>query len=105
MIFKIHQRGVQWKQGVVVQIRLYTVLVYNTSPIHCTSLPLHPPLRNVEICLLQDTAEHHGKAAAEHAGHAENSAENAFSRTRFQPNTRSARAEHAFSPSVGYIYR
>ena len=27
---------------------LCTSLLYNTTPIHCTPLPLHPPLRNVE---------------------------------------------------------
>ena len=39
---KIHQRGVQWKQGVVISMRLYTTLLYNTTPIHYTPLPLHP---------------------------------------------------------------
>ena len=43
---KIHQRGVQWKQGVVVYIILQAVLLYNTTPIHCTPLRLHPPLMN-----------------------------------------------------------
>ena len=41
--FKIHQRGVQWKQGVVVHIILWAVLIYDTTPIHCTPLRLHPP--------------------------------------------------------------
>ena len=41
--FKIHQRGVQWKQGVVIYMMLYTSLLYDTTPIHCTPLPLHPP--------------------------------------------------------------
>ena len=45
---KIHQRGVQWKQGVVVHIVLQAVLLYNTTPIHCTPLPLHPPLMNTQ---------------------------------------------------------
>ena len=40
---KIHQRGVQWKQGVVVYIMSYTVLLYNTTPIHCTPPPTAPP--------------------------------------------------------------
>ena len=31
-----------WKQGVVVYIILYVVVVYNTTPIHCTPLRLHP---------------------------------------------------------------
>ena len=45
---KLHQRGVQWKQGVVIYVMLCTSLSYNTTPIHCTPLPLHPPLRNVD---------------------------------------------------------
>ena len=40
---KIHQRGVQWKQGVVFYMMLYTSLSYSTTPIHFTPLPLHPP--------------------------------------------------------------
>ena len=35
---KIHQRGVQWKQGVVIYMMLHTRLLYNYYP-H----PLHPP--------------------------------------------------------------
>ena len=46
--FKIHQRGVQWKQGVVIYMLLYTSLLYNTTPIHCTPLPLHPPVVNTQ---------------------------------------------------------
>ena len=46
---KIHQRGVQWKQGVVIYIMLYTILLYKTIPIHCTPLRLHPPLMNTQI--------------------------------------------------------
>ena len=42
----ILQRGVQWKQGVVIYMMLYTSLLYNTTPIHCTPLPLHPPVLN-----------------------------------------------------------
>ena len=38
--------GVQWKQGVVVHIILQAVLLCNTTPIHCTPLPLHPPVMN-----------------------------------------------------------
>ena len=34
----IPQRGVQWKQGVVIHMTLYTSLLYNTTPIHCTRL-------------------------------------------------------------------
>ena len=44
----ILQRGVQWKQGVVIEMMLYTSLLYNTTPIHCTLLPLHPPLMNIQ---------------------------------------------------------
>ena len=44
----ILQRGVQWKQGVVVYIILYTMLLYNTTPIHCTPFPLHPPLPSIQ---------------------------------------------------------
>ena len=43
----ILQRGVQWKQGVVVYRTLYTSLLYNTTPIHCTPHPLHPPLQSI----------------------------------------------------------
>ena len=39
---KIHQRGVQWKQGVVIYMLLYSSLLHVTTPIHCTPLPLHP---------------------------------------------------------------
>ena len=46
MRLKIHQRGVQWKQGVVICMLLYTSLLYNTAPIHRTPLPLHPPVMN-----------------------------------------------------------
>ena len=42
----ILQRGVQWKHGVVIRVVLYTILLYNTIPIHCTPLPLHPPVMN-----------------------------------------------------------
>ena len=40
--FKIHQRGVQRKQGVVMHMMLCTGLLYDTTPIRCTPLPLHP---------------------------------------------------------------
>ena len=48
--FKIHQRGVQWKQGVVIHMMLYTSLLYNTTPIQGTPLPLHPPVMNTQPC-------------------------------------------------------
>ena len=58
---------------------------------------LQNTLKHKFVCCrtLQNTAERHGEAAAEHTGHAEDSAEHAFSRTRVQPNIRSA--EHTFS--------
>ena len=49
--FKIHQRGVQWKQGVEMCMMLYTSLLYNTTPIHCTPLRLHPPLMTTQTRL------------------------------------------------------
>ena len=44
----ILQRGVQWKQGVVIYMTLCTSLLYDTTPIHCTPLPLHPPVMNTQ---------------------------------------------------------
>ena len=35
---KIHQRGVQWKQGVVIYMMLYTICIIQYYP-----NPLHPP--------------------------------------------------------------
>ena len=43
---KIHQRGVQWKQGAVICMVLHTSLPHDTTPFHCTPLPLHPPVMN-----------------------------------------------------------
>ena len=34
--FYILQRVVQWKQGVVIYMTLYTSVLYDTTPIHCT---------------------------------------------------------------------
>ena len=45
---KIHQRGVQWKQGVVICMMLCTSLLYDTTSIHCTLLPLHDPVMNTQ---------------------------------------------------------
>ena len=45
----IPQRGVQWKQGVVIYMTVYTSLLYNTTPIHCTPDPLHPPLQSIQF--------------------------------------------------------
>ena len=44
----ILQRGVQWKQGVVICMALHTFLLYDTTPIHCNPLRLHPPLMNTQ---------------------------------------------------------
>ena len=44
--FKIHKRGVQWKQGVGIYMMLCTSLLHTTTPIHCTPLPLHPTVMN-----------------------------------------------------------
>ena len=52
--FKIHPRGVQWKQGVLVYMILYAVPLYNTTPMHCTPLRLHPPLMNTHSCPVFD---------------------------------------------------
>ena len=46
--FYILQRGVQWKQGVMNYMMLYTILLYNTTPIYCTPLSLHPPLLSIQ---------------------------------------------------------
>ena len=46
----------QWKQGVVVHIISQAVLLYNTTPIHCTPLPLHPPVMNIQSFLSRDCA-------------------------------------------------
>ena len=43
--------GLQWKQGVVIYMTLYTSLLYNATPIHCTPLRLHPPLQSIQVCL------------------------------------------------------
>ena len=43
----IPQRGVQWKEGVVICMVLRTSLFHDTTPIHCTPLPLHPPSMSI----------------------------------------------------------
>ena len=48
VLFYIPQRGVQWTQGVVIYLTLYTSLLCNTTPIHCTPDPLHPPLQSIQ---------------------------------------------------------
>ena len=60
----IPQRGVQWKQGVVICMTLYTSLSYDVTPIHCTPLRLHPPLMNTQPALfvsMQDTVLNHSR--------------------------------------------
>ena len=49
VVLYILQRGVQWKQGVVICMVLYIILLCNTTPIHCTPLPLHPPLQSIHV--------------------------------------------------------
>ena len=49
LFIKIHQRGVQWKQGVVIYMMLCTSLLYNATQIHCTPLPLHPTVLNTQF--------------------------------------------------------
>ena len=58
---KIHQRGVQWKQGVVICMMLYTSLWYNATPIHCTPLPLHPPVMNTHPHPWPGLPQRHGE--------------------------------------------
>ena len=41
--------GAQLKQGVVIYKMFYTSLLYITTPIHCTPLPLHPPVTNTQL--------------------------------------------------------
>ena len=52
LMFKIHQNGVQWKQGVVIYMMSGTSLLYNATPIYCTPLPLHPPVMNTQMSLV-----------------------------------------------------
>ena len=51
----ILQMGVQWNQGVVIYMTLYTSLLYSTTPIHCTPDPLHPPLQSIHYQIKQQT--------------------------------------------------
>ena len=41
--------GVQWKQAVVIYMMSYTSSLHNTTPMHCTPLPLHPPLPSIQL--------------------------------------------------------
>ena len=43
-VVEIHQRGVQWKQGVVICMLLSTSLLYNTTPIRLHLPPTAHPL-------------------------------------------------------------
>ena len=62
---KIHQRGMQWKQGVVI-------LLYNTTPIRYTALPLHPPVRNTQkmppLCHQESAEEPVANSASQTVG-------------------------------------
>ena len=40
-----------WKQGVVIYMMLSTTLIYYTTPIHCTLLPLTPPCNAYPVML------------------------------------------------------
>ena len=42
------KRGVQWKQGVMIYMMLYSLL-YDTTPVHRAPLPLHPPVMNTQV--------------------------------------------------------
>ena len=53
----------QWKQGVVIHMMLYTSLLYHTTPIHCTPLLLHPPVMNTQERWPQPASE--GRVAIE----------------------------------------
>ena len=55
MYIYILQRGVQWKQGVVICMVSYTILPYNTAPFHCTPLRLHLPLMNTQYIIVNYT--------------------------------------------------
>ena len=49
-IVYIPQRGVQWKQGVVIYMMLHTSLLHHTTPIRCTPLRVPPPVMNTQNC-------------------------------------------------------
>ena len=42
-------KGVQWTQGVVIYMTLSTSCLCNTTPIHFTPDPLHPPLQSIHL--------------------------------------------------------
>ena len=60
-ILSIFIKGVQWKQGVVIYMLLSTTLLYNTTPIRCTPLPLQPPVMNTQpsCILINDSNDNH----------------------------------------------
>ena len=62
---KSYQRGVQWKQGVVICMLLYTTLLDNSTPIHCAPLPLHPPCNAYPKIPLASRLHPKGGAATE----------------------------------------
>ena len=58
-----HFFHMRWRWGAVetgcsdlydiyIYIYIYTSLLYSTTPIHCTPLPLHPAVMNTQCCLL-----------------------------------------------------
>ena len=57
-VFKIQQRGVQWKQGVVMCMMLYISSLYNTTPVHCTLPPAATPCNGYPMsrCLVWEIA-------------------------------------------------
>ena len=59
--------GVQWKQGVVFCMMLHTILLYCTTPIHCTPLRLHPPLMNTQYSRLVFCCRYMGRTPPETA--------------------------------------
>ena len=89
--FKIHQRGVQWKRGVVIYMMSYTSLLYDTTPIHCIPLPLHPPVMNTHECTL---AMQYGTLGQRAARRAFSSSCDQFSKIRSESQTTQS---HGFS--------
>ena len=52
-MIKIHQMGVQWKQGVVIRMMLYTSSLYDTTPIHCIPPPTAPPCNEYPLSMIR----------------------------------------------------
>ena len=47
--------GCSGNRCVVVYMLLHASLSYNTTPIHCTPDPLHPPLQSIQTCHFRTT--------------------------------------------------